>query len=854
MARHLAVRFSIGWRMRRPAMFRLDMRTSLPNRRARTLYTLVSAGWRLANRHGVVAAACAYASLTIVMTWPLPARAGSTLQDTGDPLMQIWVMRRVQHQLVTDPLNLYQGNIYYPFNDTLAYADEALSTALLAWPVYFVTSNDVLAYNLVFLASFWLVGLAMFLLTRELGAASGAAFVAGLTAAFAPARFGHLSHLNLLMLGWLPLAMWAAVRYVRTRRRQYAAVVAIALAMQLLASLQLALFATLALGLFLACLVIAERRQPAWTRRDLAWGIAALAVPYGLFTLTLLPHLRVAEEFDFMRTRAEIEMLAATPRSYFSVFVTNQFWALSLTTRPEPFFPGVVALAGAALALLELRSQRRWIVVFTLLLTVTAVLLSFGFALNVRGHSVPMPYALLYEHIPALRSIRGVGRFGLLTAISVPIAAAIGLSAFWRVKTPQDQTRAALLGAALTIALVGAVCLEFRSAVATNPAPTNAHAMAVYEWLALQPEGPVAEFPAAGLYHPPHGTLQLTQYMYGSTRHWNPMLAGYGSFTPEPHLRLIEVLGGRDQPSMVTPANVGVLQDLGIRWVLIHRTAGYDWAAAVATAGSLPELRWAADVGDSTVFQLAEPARAPVSGRFVVASEAFVPGPFSLVVEVANPHPNPALAHLRTALAAHVRWRSDDGRVVKQELVPLTISNVVQPGVTFSHIALLPPAMPGAYRLEVTAGDDVIPPVERSVTVLPAPTWGIPPLAFGIARFSSVRPRAGEPLDLTVCWEVVAPLGADYAATLQLIDRSGVLRASVDLWPYAGMPATSAWQVGQAECIAFSLPIPADLTPGDYRLLTAFYAPLADYPRIPMTLPDGSQALEAFLQPVEVRR
>ena len=114
--------------------------------------------------------AALYIVVTVVMLWPLPLHMASAVQDPGDPLFEIWVMRTVQHRLVNDPLDLYDANAFYGFDGSLAYSEEAISTALLAWPVYLVTGNDVLAYNVMIVSAFWLVALAIYLLAREHGA------------------------------------------------------------------------------------------------------------------------------------------------------------------------------------------------------------------------------------------------------------------------------------------------------------------------------------------------------------------------------------------------------------------------------------------------------------------------------------------------------------------------------------------------------------------------------------------------------------------------------------------------------------------------------------------------------------
>lgn len=558
---------------------------------------------KLQDRWQSVAVAALFVVATVWMTWPLTPKAGSTIQDPGDPLFEIWVMRAVQHRLVNHPLNLYDGNAFYPFENSLAYSEEAISTALLTWPAYLATGNDVLAYNLIFLFSFWLVGFAVYLLARELGASPGAAVVAGVVAAFAPARYAHLSHLHLLVIGWLPLAMWALTAFVRGGRRRYLAIAGVALAVQLLASLHIAVFGTLALGLYLLFLLGFGRQKRPWLRGDVALLGVALVVPYVLFAFTLLPHLAVGDEYGFVRTREEIQRFSATPRSYLSVFPTNHFWQGRLETIPSPFFPGAVAILGAGLSLL---AWRRWPVWFAGVLALVAMLISFGFSLNWAGYSIPMPYTLLYELFPPIRNIRGVGRFGLLTAIGIPLLAAFGYTALWRQLRGRLGQYGMAVGVALTALLVVAACVELRSGVGTWEMPEEPP---VYEWLAAQPPGPLIEFPADGLITPHTdlntGVFEPIRYMYYSTRHWNPIIAGYSGFAPEGHFGLIRYFAAADgRPSMVTAENVGVLQDLDVRWVIIHERPGYDWQTAVSTADTLPQLRRVAQIGGSVVYEV----------------------------------------------------------------------------------------------------------------------------------------------------------------------------------------------------------------------------------------------------------
>ena len=59
----------------------------------------------------------------------------------------------------------------------------------------------------------------MYLLARELTGRRDAAFLAGLIFAFSPMRALHVSHLQVLAWGWMPIALWGLHRFLATQHR-----------------------------------------------------------------------------------------------------------------------------------------------------------------------------------------------------------------------------------------------------------------------------------------------------------------------------------------------------------------------------------------------------------------------------------------------------------------------------------------------------------------------------------------------------------------------------------------------------------------------------------------------------------
>ena len=160
------------------------------------------------------------------MTWPLGANLGRAIAgDLADPVFNTWVLLWTSGQVLAflggdwSALGRYwHGNIFHPEPYTLAYSEHLTPQMLQALPVIALTGNVLLAYNLLFLASFVLAGLGVYLFVRDITGRPLAAFVAGLAFAWAPYRLAHISHLQILTSYWMPFALVGFQRYFATRR------------------------------------------------------------------------------------------------------------------------------------------------------------------------------------------------------------------------------------------------------------------------------------------------------------------------------------------------------------------------------------------------------------------------------------------------------------------------------------------------------------------------------------------------------------------------------------------------------------------------------------------------------------
>jgi hypothetical protein len=304
-----------------------------------------------------------YLLLTLAATWPLARGLGRDVAwDLGDSLLNMWILawdgEQMRHILGGDVSRIssfFDANIFYPAPLALAYSEHLIAQAVQVFPIYLVSLNPILCYNLLFLSTFALSGLGMYLLVRELTGNPAAAFVAGLLFAFAPYRLPQSSHLQVLSSQWMPFVFYGLIRYCRTGRIVPLAGAALALvAENLSCGYYLLYFAPFA-GAFALWSIWLHGR---WSNRR-TWvelGIAGAAVV--LLTVPfLLPYAALRGEFEASRSIAEVARFSADVYSYATAFPEQRIWGATLQAIPKPegeLFPGLVPLLLALAGLIGL--------------------------------------------------------------------------------------------------------------------------------------------------------------------------------------------------------------------------------------------------------------------------------------------------------------------------------------------------------------------------------------------------------------------------------------------------------------------------------------------------------------------
>jgi hypothetical protein len=379
-----------------------------------------------------------YALLSLVLTWPVAAGLGSDVPgDLGDSLLNMWILgwgaENVPRLLVGSISwsDFWNANIFHPDPLALALSEHLVGQVLQILPVYWLTGNIILCYNLLFLSTYALSAFGTYLLVRDLTGDKRAAFVAGLVYGFLPYRVASMPHLQVISSQWMPLALYGFNRFVTTG--SYRALVGgtAALVMQNWSCGYYLLYFSPFLPLF-----VVHRMWTAGKLTDArSWAslVGAAAATLALTLPFLFPYQTAQQLFGIERQFDEVVRFSANVRSYMTGSESLYLWGKVLRYYPHgegetflgfvPWLLAAVAAAGLAGTTFRktasVSSAPRWVTYVTAflflaaiaqLLALLSVILFGGFEVSLLGLPIRArtPQRLLLQFVIASALLLGV--------------------------------------------------------------------------------------------------------------------------------------------------------------------------------------------------------------------------------------------------------------------------------------------------------------------------------------------------------------------------------------------------------------------------------------------------------------
>ena len=480
--------------------------------------------------------------LTAILTWPQVIRL-TDVPDHYDPLLSMWRLAWIAHQLPRDPRHLFDANIFWPEQNTLAYSDATLLQGLLGAPAVWMGVPTPVVYNVLVLGSFVFAGSAAFALARAMAGSWIGAMIAGVVFAFAAYRWDHYVHLELLWSGWMPLVLLALHRTFQFARARDGLAAGALLVAQTWSSIYY--------GVMFAAVLVVTAPLMAWATataslRRIALALSAGALVTGVLVLPYLQPYRAARAVLGERSAGETALYSAGPRHYLAsapgsvLYGSTAEWG----RHEKRLFPGLIAVGLAAIALWPPIARKHLVFLGGLVV-----------ALDLSAGTGGVLFPMLREHLLPFRGLRAPARAAQIALLFLGVLAACGWA---RVEGHLRSPGARRFAAAGVVMLVLAEYAQWPQrlrTVATDAAP-------VYAWLGSAPRGAVVELPL-----PPDTKPQISnpESQYSSTFHWQPIVNGYSGNIPASYSRTAAALG-----SFPTDEGIARLRAIGVRYVVTH--------------------------------------------------------------------------------------------------------------------------------------------------------------------------------------------------------------------------------------------------------------------------------------------
>jgi hypothetical protein len=782
-------------------------------------------------RKPTVAALVLFTILSLVLTYPLLLHLADAVEDRQDALLNVWITSWDGHQLLADPLHLFDANIFYPYPRTLAYSELLLGNALLALPVTAASGNPVLGYNAALFFSFVLSGLGTYLLVLKLTRSHAAGIVAGVIFAYSSYRMTNLAQAQLLTTQWIPFTFLAFHQLLRRPRPRHLATFVLFFWLQALSSFYYGILLAMAIA--------------GWAIYDLRYWIGSgptrhaphlryLVLAAGCLLFLVLPfafpYFQVQREMGFQRTLADNEPFSASLQQYLMVppgSLLHSRWLPSDDTPiaggypVDALFPGLAAVALALWGLIRGRGRLRW---FFLLLLLASCVLSLGPRLYLAPGQparwdVTLPYAWLYHIVPGFKALRAPARFDVLVMLALAVLAGYGITSLGvQVAGGEKTATGGSLVVAGSLLLVGLESLVWPAAKIAR-IPVAEAVPPTYSWLAEQPAVPILELPMA--FTP--GGPQL-EYQYLSTYHWLPTPDGYSGFIPPKHGQIVY-----EMERFPSERSTSLLQALHVGYIVLHadRYSPEGWHQMQNAVAQADALTFVQTLGTDHVYTVTDrafdpgtlrvstyfPPRAAAGEAYTVYVVAVNDGALSYAVEPTS------------KLQPTVVWGMAGESTATTASADIPLVTSPHGGAAVIPLTLTAPLAPGIYRLSIGeqssplggwGTEGTVEVGDRGDDAFPVParleSWQVPAAA-----------QPGGLLEVHLTWRALGKIDAYYSVYVKILDSHGDAITGWDGQPRNGEAPTLLWVPGEVIHDVVTLAVPEDAPPGEYSLEVGMY-------------------------------
>jgi hypothetical protein len=496
--------------------------------------------WMTFWRNARVRVLALYVVLTALFFWPLIAHPFRMIPDDYDGLFITYTMNWVGQSLTHQPRNIFQEPLFAPYPLVLTFSDPFVTAAVIGEPFFLLTHQPIIFFTVNFLIAAVTTAFFCFLLVDELTQNSRLSFLAGAVCSFSVTHLHYLGHLHVFMMQFIPLGLWAWVKYTRERHDAFLLLFVLSFVAQTLNSPFAGYLFLLCCGMFLFDEKTWQTLRQSWKKVGVLFCIFGI-LPVGAL---YLPYFASANLYHSYRSIREA--------AHFSLSVNELIASNRVST--ALLVVGLFSAYHARKKWLHVKKHliKNRLLTGCLCVCFVSVFLTLGPVLKWRDETVkifhnipiPLPYSVLYVVIPGFKAFRTPSRWIVATLMSV----VVGLSLYWH-----EYWRKNILPKWVVILILLAMWIEAQQFLVFYAVPSLQEYPSAYLWLNRQQATSVVHLPTY-VYDMPDGKIEAYRMLYSLATGGEETVAypsanqtrsapfrltmynGYSGFTPQERL------------------------------------------------------------------------------------------------------------------------------------------------------------------------------------------------------------------------------------------------------------------------------------------------------------------------------
>ncbi len=507
--------------------------------------------------YSVLKIAALYAVVMALLTYPWVFHLGDLLPSHWQSPPFVSIMLNNHNALLLNPLKILDAGYFYPINNTLALTENLIGYTIFFSPIYILTGNPTLSFNVMIWLFFVLSATSLFLLIKYYLNSPMSAFVGGLIYGFASYRFGNIDDIHMINLMCLPLAVLFLEKGIETGKWRFFALLAGCVVLQIYSGLYHSWF--LALCLLIFAIFNARRLLDKAVLMKL---LAAASVTLLLVLPLVYVYVDIRISYAYKQWEDTLQWLGMDVVDYMRVMKNNVIYSPILMNQKNDIlrrycaFPGFFAVALAVYGIFSKSLKGR---TKGMLLAITAVCLLFSLGTYLKWNneltSIPLPYLLVTE---VFSYIRCSWRFVFPFMFGLACFSALG---FHRIATRLNNKTALLLTCAVTCIII-LENLNIPMTVYKVETPDE-H---IYSLV----DGPLVEYPSkviegTGDHFKDYWKREYL-YMYYQAFHKQKIVNGVVSYHPAPRFETDKMVN-----SIPSDDALKYFSALGVKYVIVHK-------------------------------------------------------------------------------------------------------------------------------------------------------------------------------------------------------------------------------------------------------------------------------------------